>query len=196
MNVLVLYAHPNPKSFCHAILEVAVKTFEGEGHSVHVRDLYALKFNPILDASDFMAFKEGKTPLDIASEQDEIRWSDVIVIVFPIWWASMPAILKGYFDRVFSYGFSFGKGPGGSVVGLLSGKKVYIFNTLGNTEDSYQNLGMFKSISQTMEEGVLKFSAMQVMGHKYFSSVPSLTHDQRQSMLEEVKSIVMDLSRP
>ncbi len=193
MNVLIIYAHPNPKSFCHAIVEKVQAACQHAGHVVRVRDLYVLNFNPLLTAQDFITFKEGKVPSDIALEQDEIKWANLLIVVNPVWWTSMPAILKGYFDRVFSYGFSFKAGLDGGSVGLLTDKKAYIFNTLGNSTQMYGDSGMFRSMTQTISEGVFEFAAIKVLGHKYFTSVPSSTHEQRQEMLKEVEAIISSL---
>lgn len=190
MNILIVYAHPNPKSFCHAILDTVQQALIAQGHEVHVRDLYALNFNPILSGADFVSFKSGKIPTDISVEQVEIRWAHIIVVINPVWWTSMPAILKGYFDRVFSYGFAFGAGTDGRVKGLLADKKVFIFNTMGNSREMYDQSGMFKSMIQTISQGVFEFSAMHVLGHHFFTSVTSSTPQQRESMLKEAEAIV------
>ena len=101
MNYLVVYAHPNPKSFCHAIKEEVVACIKKKGENCEVRDLYQMGFNPVLGSSDFVQFLQKKTPEDIQKEQDLIRQADILVFVYPVWWFSMPAILKGYIDRVF-----------------------------------------------------------------------------------------------
>lgn len=192
MNVLIVYAHPNPKSFCHAIMETAKEAFEKKGGIVRVRDLYALHFNPVLTSSDFISLKQGQVPDDIAIEQEQVKWAKLIVMIYPIWWTSMPAILKGYLDRVFSNGFAFIAGPQGAK-GLLPDKNVYLINTLGNSHESYAQSGMFESLSQTLEVGVFEFSSMPVIGHTYLSSVPSVTHEARVDMLNEVKRIVENI---
>jgi NAD(P)H dehydrogenase (quinone) len=109
MKYLVIYSHPNPQSFCHAILETVKKTLAAKKHDVVVRDLYALGFDPVLKAADFAAIQSGKTCVDIKPEQDYIVWSDIMTIIHPIWWAGQPAMIKGYIDRVFSYGFAYSR---------------------------------------------------------------------------------------
>ena len=130
MRHLVLYCHPDSKSFCHAILENVVETLRGKGHEVRVKDLYAEGFDPILKGSDFAAFQAGKTPPDIKAEQDHIVWAETITVIHPVWWTSLPAMLKGYIDRVFALGFAYAFGPDGPK-GLLGGRKVVIFSTQG-----------------------------------------------------------------
>ena len=193
MNILIVYAHPNPKSFCHAIKEEIINTAQLKGHVVKVRDLYALNFNPVLSSQDILNIKQGIIPLDIAQEQEAISWSNLMVIINPIWWTASPVILKGYYDRVFCLGFAYGQTPTG-VKGLLGDKKVYIFNTLGNSHESYQKAGLFKSIAHTSAVGSFEFAGMMVIGHQFFASVPSVTQEKRQEMLKEVSQITANFN--
>jgi NAD(P)H dehydrogenase (quinone) len=130
MKHLVVYAHPHPESFNHAIMETIVQTLENKGHEVVVRDLYALDFQPVLKPEDTDAMKSGHIPEDIKTEQEFITQSDVITFIYPIWWAGLPAIIKGYVDRVFSYGYAYAYGEEG-IIQLLKGKKGLIINTHG-----------------------------------------------------------------
>lgn len=95
MNHLVVFANQNQKSFEKGMVDTIVKASEEKGASVRVRDLYEIGFDLILKPSDFEALHNGKVPEDIAKEQEHIKWADVITIVYPIWWISLPAILKG-----------------------------------------------------------------------------------------------------
>ncbi len=80
MNHLIVYSHPNPKSFCHAILETAVKALQSKGHEVVVRDLYALGFDPVLKGSDFVGFQSGNIPADIKAEQEKISGAEICCV--------------------------------------------------------------------------------------------------------------------
>jgi len=118
MNYLIVYAHPNPKSFNHAIKERVEAKLKKEKKKYSVRDLYAMKWNPVLGGADFEVMQGGKTPEDIKAEQNYIKEADVVIFIHPIWWFGMPAVLKGYVDRVFSYGFAYEVGKEG-VKGIL-----------------------------------------------------------------------------
>ena len=107
MNVLVVYAHPNPESFNKSILELVQAEFANRGDDVRVRDLYTEKFDPVLDESQLVLQTGGGIPADIKCEQDHVQWADAIVLIYPLWWFDRPAILKGWFDRVFTNGFAF-----------------------------------------------------------------------------------------
>jgi len=185
---LIIYAHPNPASFNHAIKETIVRVLKDKGQSLRVRDLYALRFDPILKADDFETFLAGKTPGDIAIEQDHVRWADQLTFLYPVWWGRMPSIAGGYLDRVFSKGFAYDYGPTGPV-GLLPGKKVYIFSTMGAPLSVAESSGGIKSMEQIIDNETFRFCGMEMIGHKYFGSVPTVTDEERKKMLEEAAQI-------
>ena len=188
MNVLVVYSHPNPKSFNHAIKETLVKRLEEKGAAVCVRDLYDLNFDPVLKAQDLALFKEGKASADIKVEPDHVRWADMMFFVCPVWWGGVTANMRGYFDRVFSLGFAYAYSPNG-VLRLLKGKKAYLINTLGESNAEYERIGMFKSIKQTLDEVIFDFCGVTVVGHAFFGSVMTCLPEDRAAMLDEVKQI-------
>jgi NAD(P)H dehydrogenase (quinone) len=182
MNCLIVYSHPNPKSFNHAIKEILKKAFEAQGHDVRVRDLYAIKFNPVLSAKDFVLMAKHKVAGDVKKEQGHVRWADVLVFVFPVWWDSLPAITRGYLDRVFSTGFAYthdGKG-------LLKDKKVAVICTFGAPKHVCERSGVFKAMDVTVGECLAGFCGMTLIESKYFTSVPSVSDAERKNMLEEV----------
>ncbi|MBV7273126.1 NAD(P)H-dependent oxidoreductase [Clostridiaceae bacterium UIB06] len=102
MNHLIIYAHPSTNSFSNAILDELKECSMKKNCRTEVRDLYSIGFDPVLRAADFEGICGGKTPEDIKREHGYIKWADLITFIYPIWWTGMPAILKGYIDRVFS----------------------------------------------------------------------------------------------
>ncbi|MFA6448066.1 MAG: NAD(P)H-dependent oxidoreductase [bacterium] len=194
MKHLIVYSHPNPKSFNHAILETYTAALKHKGAEMRIRDLYTIGFSPALDVRDFDYYAQHKVPDEIQAEQDNIKWADFLTFIYPIWWTGLPAMVKGYIDRVFTNGFAFGVGADG-VKGLLPGKKVFIFNTTGTPDPVYKDNGMLKSLSQTSDAGIFEFCGMEMAGHKYFAGVPYITDADRAAMLEEVKAIAENNSR-
>lgn len=191
MRALILFAHPNPRSFCAAIKQVVEESLIEQKISVDVRDLYVMGFNPVLKGEDFIAIKSGQLPADIADEQDRIRSVDLIIIICPIWWAGLPAILKGYLDRIFTFGFAFGPAPQGGMQGLLQDKKAILIHTMGNSHQSYESSGMFKSLNQTLEQGVITYSGIEILDHHYFSSIPTSTLEERHAYLNDLRHKVL-----
>ncbi len=187
MKYLIIYAHPNPKSFNHALLETVEGALKKAGKDYAVRDLYAMGFNPVLSSGDFEAFQSGQIPADIKAEQDLIKNSDVLIFIHPVWWTGMPAILKGYIDRVMSFGFAYTYGPQGPK-GLLTGKKVLAFSTSGFPHDYYEAIGMIKSMSQTQDYGIFNFCDMEVAAHRFFGGVPAVSDAVRKGYLAEAEN--------
>lgn len=120
MNVLILYCHPEPNSFNGSLRDIAIETLEAEGHRVEVSDLYAEKFDPVEKPEHYRnrivkerfdplseqrhAYKTNTLPDDIKREIERLERCDLLILQFPLWWHQQPAILKGWFDRVFVAG--------------------------------------------------------------------------------------------
>lgn len=189
MKTLIIYAHPNPKSFNAAICQTTVDEVKAQGGEVKIHDLYKMDFNPILKSDDFTELFEGRVPKDVQPLQDDIRWADVLVVIFPTWWASVPAIMKGYFDRVLTNGFAFQYGPGGAE-GLLKGKRAIVFQTTGTPGEPLSHSGMTRAMTVTTDMGVINFCGIDVAAHEFFYAVPYVTDEERQEMLKLVRETV------
>lgn len=192
MNYLVIYAHPNPSSFGNGIVQTLCETIEGKKDNIEIRDLYSLGFDPILKPSDFETFQSGKIPEEIIIEQDKIRTADIIIFVYPVWWAGLPAILKGYVDRVFSYGFGY-EYVDGNPVGMLKGKSGILICTTGTPSEVYEQNGMHHSMKQTSDTGIFSFCGIEVIKHLFFGAVPYVTDEVRKEYLKEVKKVIDSL---
>lgn len=193
MNHLVIYSHPNPASFNHAIKETVVRVLKDKGKNIRVRDLYALRFDPVLRATDFETFLQNRTPRDIEIEQEHVRWADMLTFIYPVWWGRMPCITCGYIDRVFSKGFAYDYDANGPK-GLLPGKKVFAISTMGAPLAVAESSGGIKSMEQIIDNETFRFCAMEMVGHKYFGSVTTVTDEDRKAMLVEVEKIASTLS--
>jgi len=191
VKYLIVYAHPNPKSFNHAILETISQELQKKKREFTVRDLYRIGFNPVLSTKDLLAIQNGAVPKDIKKEQNYISKADTLIFIFPIWWSAMPAMLKGYIDRVFSLGFAYDITED-EVIGLLKGKKVFIVTTTGASKEDYEKMGAFKMMNMSIDMAIFQFSGMKVIGHKYFSSVPNVSQQDRKKMLKELKLLVKE----
>lgn len=189
MKHLVVYAHPNPESLNHSILGTTVNTLKKNGHEVVVRDLYALDFQPVLKPEDTAAMKVGKTPDDIKTEQEFIAEADVITFIYPIWWTGLPAILKGYVDRVFAFGFAYSAGPEG-VIKLLEGKKGFIINTHGTPNEVYDEIGMTAGLKVTSDIGIWGFTGIEPVDHLLFGSIGYLDEEAYKGMLKKVEDTI------
>ncbi|GLQ49850.1 NAD(P)H-dependent oxidoreductase [Dyella flava] len=189
MNVLLVYAHPEPRSLNGGMRDFIVERLRSAGHEVKVSDLYAMRWKATLDAEDFpqrnaaerfnpsadskLAFLEGTQTSDVAAEQDKLRWADLVIFQFPMWWYSMPAILKGWFERVYAYGFAYGVGEHSDRrwgerfgEGVFKGKRAMLIVTTGGWEEHYSERGINGPIDDVLfpiQHGMLFYPGFDVL---------------------------------
>ena len=178
MNHLIIYAHPSEDSFSNELLNHLSTFLKGEGNNVVVSDLYAIGFNPILSADEIANLKKGIVADDVALEQAKINQADVISLVYPLWWASFPAILKGYIDRVISYGFGYVAGEKG-IEGLLTGKKVLLHTSMGNSIELYKEKNLLESFTFTQGHEVFGFCGMDFINHFFYPKITNISDDEK-----------------
>jgi NAD(P)H dehydrogenase (quinone) len=189
MKVVVIYAHPNPLSFNAAIAAVVKEELGKKSAEVKFKDLYAMNWNPVLSAQDFEGIQKGTIPEDIKTEQADISWADAVIVICPVWWTSVPAILKGYIDRVFTNGFAYEYSAAG-VKGLLNGKNALLITTSGSDEESNQQSGMVELITKSVAYAVFGFSGFAKCDHTNFFAVPTASDNERQEMLTELRQLI------
>lgn len=114
-NVLIVYCHPSRNSFTEVVKDSFVRGLEEAGHNYQISDLYAEKFNPVMTEDEYLreGFYHLEAPVaeDVIAEQEKINASDVIVFIYPDFWTASPAMLEGWFQRVWTYGFAYGDHP-------------------------------------------------------------------------------------
>lgn len=189
MNVLLVFAHPEPGSLNGALRDVAVDQLRAEGHEVRVSDLYAEGWKPQVDREDFpawpagerlvaalaskAAFEGGTLTSDVRGAIDDLLWADALILQFPLWWYGMPAILKGWVDRVYAYGFAYGVGEHSDQrwgdrfgEGTLAGKRAMLITTAGGWEAHYAARGVNGPIEDLLfpiNHGVLYYPGYEVL---------------------------------
>jgi NAD(P)H dehydrogenase (quinone) len=134
MRVLVIYAHPLADSFAAALHQSVVAALRSGGHEVDDCDLYAAAFDPVLRAAERRAYNTPSPDLSgVASHVARLQAAEGLVLCFPTWWYGMPAILKGYFDRVWARGVAFQMPEGGGAIrpGLANIKKFWVVTSYG-----------------------------------------------------------------
>jgi NAD(P)H dehydrogenase (quinone) len=167
MKHLIIYAHPNPQSLNGQFKHTVAEYLQQNGNEVIVRDLYELNFSPVLSPEDMMGQRKGQVADDVKQEQEFIIWADCITFIYPIWWTGMPAIMKGYVDRVFSYGFAY-RYDEGIQKGLLADKKTIIINTHGKSHEEYHSIGMDKALALTSDKGIYIYCGLEIKQHFFF----------------------------
>jgi NAD(P)H dehydrogenase (quinone) len=180
MNVLLVLAHPEPRSFCGALRDVAAAELQAQGHAVEQSDLYAMRWQPVLGPADFpqdgpapfqaqaaqrAAVAAGTQAADVAAEQAKLARADLLLLVFPVWWFGPPAILKGWIDRVFALDVAYGGGRWFDH-GVYRGKRALLCLTTGARDDRFREGGLFgpiETILHPMRVGVLNFCGFDTL---------------------------------
>lgn len=135
MNVLIVYCHPSKDSFTHQVKEAFIKGLQDAGHTYEISDLYAMHFNPVMSEAEYHreAFYQADDPLseDILLEHKKINKADVIAFIYPDFWTASPAMLEGWFQRVWSYGYAYGNAPEMKVLD----KALFLITMGGSLQD-------------------------------------------------------------
>ena len=192
MKHLIVYVNPETESFSHRILETVKEYSIQNDHEVEVRDLYAINFNPVLSREEIQALnRDASVAKDVKVEQDYLDWADVVTFIYPIWW-QIPAMMKGYFDRVLSYEYAYLYTEDGPK-GLLTGKKVFRFNSMGTHREVYEKNGLREAYESVIDEGILQSTGMKVVKSKLFGPSPRNDEKLGDRFLEEVKDIISEV---
>lgn len=238
MHVLTVYAHPNPKSFCHALLETFTSGLSEAGHTSEVVDLYAIHFDPVFRPRDYpslmdpnfpvsvleqMGLRElairhaggpllrllaarylrtkdlpsiarlirERMPRDVRAQQSKLARAQGLAFVAPVYWLGFPAILKGWFERVFTPGFAYSLSAegwrDGSVNGrvpLLKHEKALVMSTTLFRREDYE-AGLAAPMTQTVDEFGLRYPGVKHVEHVYFYGVPVVDDSTRRGYLEQ-----------
>ncbi|MHC6227443.1 NAD(P)H-dependent oxidoreductase [Pseudomonas sp. X10] len=212
MNVLIVHAHPEPNSFTAALRDQAAASFQAQGHSVQVSDLYAMGWNPVASAADFSerenpdylvyaleqrtGVKRGVIAPDIQAELDKLLWADLLVLNFPIFWFSAPAMLKGWIDRVLVSGVCYG-GKRFYDQGGLAGKKALVTVTLGGREHMFGEgaiHGPLNDMLRPILRGTLAYVGFEVLEPFVAWHVPYISDEARQGFLDSYRQRLEHLS--
>jgi NAD(P)H dehydrogenase (quinone) len=156
MHVLCVLCHPDRQSFTGAVLDAFLCGLAESPHSAEIADLYREDFNPVLGLGDFAQFDNRPMPEDVGKEQARVERSDAIVLVFPLWWYSMPAMLKGWLDRVFCAGWAYQRkhDPEGS---LLKTRRCTFLVSTGSSQKVMDRHHYDQSLDHLWRKGVLGY---------------------------------------
>ena len=181
MNAFIVYAHHEPTSFTAALRNAAIDALVADGHHVDLTDLYAMRFDPVSDRRNFTtSFDEWRLDqqreekhastrrgfaTDLATEMDKLRRCDLLMLHFPLWWLGMPAIMKGWIDRVFALGVAYGGGRYFDS-GVMRGKRAMCVVTTGGPAKDYDGTGKYGTMERVLypiHRGVLEFTGFEVL---------------------------------
>lgn len=157
MHVLVVTAHPRENSLTQAVAEKVCVGLLEAGCTVELADLYAENFDPRLNVQDEPDWDdtEKEYSAEVKKEVARIERADALVMVFPVWWWSMPAMLKGWIDRVWGYGFAYGEGN------TLPLQKIVSIGVSANNEHDEDSQVFFDGLKKQMVEGICHYCGVK-----------------------------------
>jgi NAD(P)H dehydrogenase (quinone) len=182
-RITIVLGHPDSNSYCAAISSAYEQSARNAGHEVRLIQLGALKFDPILHKG----YKEIQAlePC-LVDAQEAITWANHLVFVYPIWWGSMPALLKGFFDRTFLPGFAFKYRKDSQFWDkLLAGRSAHVFSTM-DTPPWYFWLVYKMPGHNQIKRTILEFSGIKPVKITSFGPVRYASQARRESWLKQV----------
>jgi NAD(P)H dehydrogenase (quinone) len=202
MKVLIVYAHAEPQSFNGALFLTAQETLRAAGHSVQTSDLYAMKFDPVSDRRNFTTVKNpdffkqqieemhatevGGFAPDVEAELRKLEACDLMIWQFPLWWFGVPGILKGWVDRVFAMGRTYG-GERFYENGVFKGKRALLSLTTGGPGAVYEKGGWngdIHAILRPIQRGMLRFVGFEVLAPHIVYSPVRINAEERKAALD------------
>jgi len=194
MKHLIVVAHPVFDSFTMGVARAYATELEALGHSQITFDLYRRGFDPVLAARELPATgSEQAAGADVEQAQEAIRDADVLTAIYPLWWLSMPAIMKGYVDRVFARGFAY-EAHEGVVRGLLSGKRAVLVTVSGAPLPLLVKSGGWNAVQMLQDTHVFRSVGFELLEHLHFDQiVPGLSKTVIEKHLERVRICARNL---
>ncbi len=185
-NILIVSAHPEPTSLTRQLVDVTVETLGATGHEIVQSELYGMKWKAVFDADDFLvrnnpdrlsfimesghAYATGNQTPDVVAEQAKLLAADAVILQFPLWWYGAPAILKGWIERVYAFGFAYGYQNGTNEFrfgdGILKGKRALVNVQAGGPAVDYGPRGINAPIEDLLfplTHGALFYPGMEVL---------------------------------
>ena len=210
-HALIVHAHPEPESFCSAQMREAVQALEAQGYTTEISDLYQMHWNPELGRNDFghdlvghfkpqaeqiRAVNQGTFAPDVAAEIAKVQRADLLVFSFPMWWFSLPGVLKGWVDRVFAMGVAYGGSVGRFETGGFQGRRAILLFTTGSTEDMFgpgARDGEMDVILFHIQHGMFFFVGYDVLAPVMSFSPVRRTVEEREQQLVAVREAFLNL---
>lgn len=212
-TALIVHAHPEPRSFSSAQAEAAAEQLRAEGWPVDRIDLHAEDWDPVLRATQFpaddyfkpqaaqlTAVREGTLGDPVASHLRRVQEADLLILSFPLWWFSMPAIMKGWVDRVFAMGATFGGEHGIFTQGGLAGKQAMLLLTTGGAEESFgpdavEGYGLLETFLFHIHRGMFEFVGLEPLSPVVTFGPAHLDDTERAAALDVVRGKVSAVGR-
>ncbi len=212
MRVFIVHAHHEPTSFNASMTREALAALTEAGHETALSDLYAMGFDPVSDRRNFKQMAEVERlrqqaeetyasahdgfVAELQAEMDKLAWCDVLIFQFPIWWLGLPAILKGWVDRVFAVGRAYGGGRAFDR-GVFVGKRAMCALTVGAPEPVYSDVGIYGPVEQILfplHRGIFGFTGFAVIEPFVVYAPNRIADEERTRYLARYRERVLHLN--
>jgi NAD(P)H dehydrogenase (quinone) len=154
VHVYVVIAHPSRESFTREVLGAFTRGLGDAGHSFELGDLYDMGFQTDMDLPQYERETGGNpaapVPEDVNAEHVKIHRADALAFVYPVWWSDCPAKLKGWFDRVWTYGYAYVYDEGVHLTSRINIKKALVLCPAGHTAEHLEEIGIAESMRRIM----------------------------------------------
>lgn len=168
---LIVVAHPLIDSITMKLARAFALELEHLGHRQRTSDLYRMGFNPVMSADELEPVSNTQpAPGEVVLAQASVAAADAMTVIYPLWWATMPAIMKGYIDRVFSRGFAY-EATNGESRGLLGGKACVLITLSGSPMSLLRESGQWHAIDVLQDAHVFRSSGLELLEHVHIESV-------------------------
>jgi NAD(P)H dehydrogenase (quinone) len=213
MKFFIVHAHPEPRSLNGSMTGAAVEALGAAGHEVQVSDLYAMDWDPVSDrrnfhtvadaryfkqqAEEIHAEEHGGFALEIQEEMHKLFWCDCLVLQFPLWWFGLPAIMKGWVDRVFAMGRTYGGGRWYDR-GVFAGRRAMLSLTTGGPASIYAADGLNGDLAQILypiNHGILAFTGFSVLPPFVVHRAGRLTAEEAQAEIARWRATLLGIER-
>ena len=187
-RILIIQGHPDFQAghFCHALANEYAKGCGDGGHEVQRIEVAQLEF-PLLRTKE--EFEKGAPPVSIVQAQEAVEWANHLVILYPLWLGSMPALLKAFFEQVFRPGFAFEYGQEGRLPKKrLTGKSARIVVTMGMPAFVYRWFFFAHSL-KSLERNILGFAGIGPIRATLIGSIENMKEPQRLGWLDEMRGL-------
>lgn len=194
MNTLIVFNHPYGGSFCGAILAAVERGLKTGGHKCRVINLDQDDFDPVMRPKDLLAFvgagRAGEDALDAIDDQvreykDHLEWAEHLVMIFPVWWMTTPAMTKGFIDKVIFPAIAYDM-KDGRLVSRLSLRKVTVITTMNTPADIYREV-FGNPLEGSLIKGTFRQIGIENIEWTSLSEVKQVSREQREAWLEEIE---------
>ena len=171
MQHLIVVAHPLQHSMTMKLAHAYALELQQLGHSQQTHDLYHMGFNPVMGAHELEPLSIGHAAdADVAQAQQDVRNADALTVIYPLWWATMSAMMKGYIDRVFARGFAY-EARDGLAKGLMEGKRCVLITLSGSPLSMLLDNGEWKAMDALQDGHIFRSSGFELLEHLHFDKV-------------------------